>query len=305
MVRKKKGIALLITLIFIIAITASIGIGLKYVNDASDETKSDGFLFQNRVIVKDFLEILKTSTELDEIAKNKSPEGLYNFLLRSENIQLNSSGVDINIEITSARAKINPNTFMDKNNTINKEKIEIVKQYFANYMLNDTYVEILLDNMNGIKKDNSYRTGIFNEKPYLFRDYIASKEHLYEINDFYEKAYYENSLKNINFDNLFYFTQDRGTIIDINYATAEVWEMILGVNRERAIFLASGTGSYIDEPSLSLSDEESLKLKQFKFSYFEPYLNVNIKVSNFGNKSEINFIYNLENKKGSEFNYDI
>ncbi|MBU0631594.1 hypothetical protein KKA17_03025 [bacterium] len=43
---RKKGIALLITLLFIIAITASITLGLKQINDASKQLEGQNFIFQ-------------------------------------------------------------------------------------------------------------------------------------------------------------------------------------------------------------------------------------------------------------------
>jgi len=305
MLRFKRGIALLITLLFIVAITVSIGLGLKYINNASKEVEKENFLYQSKIIVEDILSILKNSQELANIAKENSTDELYAFLSQTQTIPLNTDDLDINIQITSARSKFNVNNLMDTNKTINVKSTEILREYFAKYMINNSYVDILLDNMGGILKDNSYNSDIFNQKPYLFRDYIASRKHLLEINDFYMKSYHENSLKNIDFDKLFYFSDKRDIAIDLNYASLEVWEMLLGIDKERAKQLILSAGAYTKIENLALTKEEKDSLSNFKVSYFEPYIYVVVEIIQNDEKAKVSFEYNIINKEGSNFTYEI
>lgn len=299
----KTGIALLITLLFIMAISVSIGVGLKYVNDASAEVENENFLFQSRVVTDDIINLLRESKELEELAKDDSIEGLFVFLSQSGFIPFEIADLKVSIEIGSARAKFNPNRLSDSNNSVEVHKVDALKEYMSRYRVNHTYVDILLDTMN--PKNTSYNSSIFDEKPYLFREYITSYAHLEEINDFYTQTHYDNSLKNIDFEKLFYPSPDRHTKIDLNYATPDVWEMILGVDKERAEQLTLGSGSYTDLESLALNDEEIKSLSRFDVSYFEPSLDIRLHISKDGKSAAIRFEYDIKNKQGLNFSYAI
>lgn len=299
----KKGIALLITLFFIMAIAVSIGAGLKYVKDASAEVENENFLFQSRSLADDIISLLKSSPEMETLEKEASTEGLFIFLSQSGFIPFEVSDLKISIEISSARAKFNPNTLSDGNNTIALKKVDALKEYMSRYGINHAYIDILLDNM--MPANSSYNSDIFNANPSLFREYIASDEHLEEINDFFTQTNYDNSLKNIDFEKLFYLSPDRQTKVDVNYATTEVWEMILGVDRQRAEQLSQGGGSYTDLESLALNEDETEALSRFDISYFEPFLDIELYISKNDKNARIRFEYDIKNKKGLNFSYAI
>lgn len=299
----KTGIALLITLLFIMAISVSIGVGLKYVNDASAEVENENFLFQSRVVTDDIINLLRESKELEALAKDDSIEGLFIFLSQSGFIPFEIADLKVSIEIGSARAKFNPNRLSDGNNSIEVNKVDALKEYISRYQVNHTYVDILLDTMN--PKNTSYYSSIFDENPYLFREYITSYAHLEEINNFYTQTHYDNSLKNIDFEKLFYPSPDRDTKIDLNYATPDVWEMILGVDKERAEQLTLGSGSYTDLESLALNEEEIKSLSRFDVSYFEPSLDIRLHISKDDKTADIRFEYDIKNKQGLNFSYAI
>ncbi|QOY53914.1 hypothetical protein HUE87_08400 [Candidatus Sulfurimonas marisnigri] len=302
----RKAIALITTLFFIMAITVSIGVGLKYVNEASIEVNSENFMIQTSVIIDDVLTMLKNSKELESIVGEKSQEALFTFLSQSSFIPFESSGLKINLEFSSARSRFNPNTLADGNSTqVDSPRVQALREYMSENMVDNIYVDILLDSMSGVKEDFSYNTEIFNEKPYLFRDYIASSKHLDELNSFYMQAIQENSLKNINFENLFYFSSDRSTIIDLNYATADVWELMLGCTKERAKTIAVDRGYWNKIEDIDLQEDEKEMLERFNPSYFEPYIDVRVEILQNNKRANIRFEYNIKTKKGSNFNYDI
>ncbi len=283
---------------FVIVISVAIGIGLKQVNDASKVVSSENFLYQSSIIVEDLLNILQTSKDLSSVLDTKSSEALYLFLSQAAFIPFESSGLEILMQIHSARGKFNPNQ-------INAKNLPLIQAYFNRYNVNSQYIDILLDGMSKIKEDNSYNSAIFDEKPYLFRDYIASKEQLREINRFYAREYNDNALKNINFDDLFYLGSDRNITIDLNYATPEVWEMMLGCAPDKAELLSDGGGFYTTIADLDLNSEEEMNLKQFRTSFYEPVLYVEIEIIQNKLHSKISFEYDIKSKKGSHFVYEI
>lgn len=294
----KKGIALLLTMMFIIAITLSVGIGLKYTNNAKDSLKNENFLLQTSVILDDVLTILEKSKELDSVLKDKTGESLYIFLSQNQFIPIEYSNIRIGIEFSSARSKFNLNTLDALN-------VQALKQYISNYMVEPSYVDILLDGMSGVKEDASYNSDIFNEKPTLFRDYITSYEHLEEFNDFYTNKFYDNSLAKIKFDDIFNYSKDTNTSIDLNYASVEVWKLILGVSDEEAEQLALSGGSYTQEDPPKLSDEQNKILQNYKHSYYEPYIDVKLEIIQDKFSAKIAFEYDIKNRKGYNFHYEI
>ena len=302
---QRRAIALLITLLFVISITVSIGIGLKQVNNASTEVDKERFVLQTRMAIADILKILQNAPEIDYIVKNNSPEALYSFLSQSSFIPFESSGVRMIVQMKSARSKFNPNDIYDSNKKINENRLESVKTYVSNYEINPEFIDIMLDTMGGIKDDLVYNSDIFYEKPQLFRDMIVSFEHFNEIKDFYELTYHENNLKNIDFDKLFYFSDKKGSRIDLNYASAEVWEMILGVQRYRAEEIVQGAIPYKKLEDIELQDDEKEMLSRFKTSLFEPYIDVKIEMLQDNYSAVVKFEYDMRQKKGINFSYDI
>ena len=295
----KKGIALLITLLFIMLITISIGIGLKQVNQASAHVDGEKFLYQSSVILDDVMTVLKNSQELQDI--NSSSE-LNVFLSESSLIPFEANGIKVNITLSSARSRFNINSLVSGNKP-NEKRVESLKQYVSNYMVITRYVDILLSSM-GINQDNiSYNSDLFDKKPNLFREYIASEKHLLELNKYYTNYYHEDSLKNIDFKKLFYYGKSDSYKVDLSYATPEVWEMMLGCSKQRAIELSGGI--YDSVVDIGLSKEEEVLLNRFKRSTFERFLDVRLSFMQDKQSANIRFEYDIENKKGSNFVYEI
>ncbi len=298
MQQSKNAIALLITVLFVIVITVAIGYSLRQVNVAAAIVKDESALYQNSMIVEDVLRVLQNSPDIARVADANSSEELFILLSQSSFIPLESAGVSMVIKLSSARAKINPSS-------LSKEGIVAFREYMSMKMVSNDYVDILLDCMGGIKVDGSYNSAIFNEHPYLFRDSIASQKHLERINDFFAREYNDNSLRRVAFENLFYLGGDTNATIDLNYATTELWEMMLGTNKERARMLSSGAGLYSDSESLQLSNDEAERLARFKTSFFEPVVLVELEIEQNESRASIRFEYDLKSKKGSNFVYEI
>ncbi|MBC8238347.1 MAG: hypothetical protein H8E76_09000 [Helicobacteraceae bacterium] len=303
---QRKAIALLITVFFIMLITIAIGLGLKYANDASKTMKGELFLFQSSIILDDVLNVLKKSPELEKIA---TATDLYMFLESTPVIPFESNGVSVLIEIKHARSKINPNSF------ITSQRKEIFKQFLVNKMINTEYATMLFDLMSGVKPDGGYETDIFNENPYLFRDYVVSQKHLQELGKIYTKKLHEDNLKNIDTEELFYASVDTNTSkdanasgykIDVNYATPLAWELMLGCDETTALML-SESGEIYDKDNIKdfLSEDQFLSLQKFPYGFFEKYLYVTIKIQQQDIMSQIKFEYNIDLKKGSNFVFEV
>ena len=278
-------------------VTLSLGVGLKYVKDSSDSMRDESFTLQSAMILEDFLNILKTYPALNEV---KDKDSLAVFLSEASLIPLEREDLKVLIEISSARAKINPNAFA------NKERMLAFKAFLIKNYVNEEYATTLLDVIDGVKEDNRYNTDIFNENPYLFRDYLASENHLLALNEIFKNKYHQNTLKNIDETELFYVSKDKNASIDLNYATPLVWRLTLGCDEDRANALsANGLGAYSSFEDLILSDEENQSLSKFSVSFYEPTIDVKISINKKNEKAFIRFEYNIELKKGSNFVFEV
>jgi hypothetical protein len=176
--------------------------------------------------------------------------------------------------------------------------------------VNTEYLNILDDMMSGIKEDGSYKSDIFNEHPSLFRNYIASKEHLEVANTFYKKSFHDDSIKNIMPQELFYTSAENNSSnykMDLNRIEPVVWEVLLNCDEPRAKQLSENAGFYTGTNDLGLSEDENLSLARFhqNISYYEPYLAIEITIIKNDNKAVISFEYNLASKKGSNFVFKV
>jgi hypothetical protein len=298
----RDAIALLLTVMFVIVISVAIGYSLKLVNKGGVTIQDEMFAYQTSLILEDVLTMLQSSTELQNIAdNNNSIEELSLFLSQASVIPFYAEGIDVLIKIKSARSKFNINDLNDS------REANYLRQYCNKYMINSEYVTILFDVISGVKEDNSYNSAIFEENPNLYRDGLVSYNHLQKVNDFYTKEFHDNALKNIDFQNLFYFSKEKNStyVLDLNYATAEVYEMLLGCSKERANDLHSGGGSYKTLQDLGLQEDEKARLSAFRVGFFEPYLSIEVELHKYKSTAVVHFEYDIKKKKGSHFVYKI
>ncbi len=298
---KKNAIALMITLFFIMALSITIGLGLKYVKEGAKTVNEQQFMIQTRSVLADFLTMLQTAPQIREI---NSADTLSLFLSEAGFIPLSNDDVNVIIKIHSARDKLDLRIL----NT--QAKRDAFLAFLSANGVNTEYLNIVDDMMGGIKEDGSYHTDIFTQRPYLFRDYIASKEHLGVASEFYEKTYHEQSIKKIRPNELFYTAAESNSSaykMDLNRIKPICWEVLLGCDKSRAEMLSNNAGFYNDARDLGLSEDENLSLANFRqnISYYEPYIWVEITIMKENEKAVISFEYNLESKKGSNFVFEV
>jgi len=297
----KNAIALMITLFFIMALTVSIGLGLKYVKEGAQSVNEEDFTFQARSVLEDFLTMLQKTPQ---IATINSADTLSLFLSEASYIPINNEDVNVIIEISSAREKMSPIIL----NT--QEKRDMFRSFLSSNAVGEEYLNILDDMMGGIKEDATYKSDIFNNHPYLFRNYIASDKHLEEANKFYMQTYHDDSIENIKTDELFYLSTERNATkfkVDLNRIKPVCWQVILGCDEQRAEALSANAGFYTGTNDLGLSEDENLSLTKFSqnISYYEPFIAIKILILKKHHKAKISFEYNLESKRGSNFVFEV
>ena len=295
--KMRNAIALMITLFFVMALTVSIGLGLKYVKEGAQSVNQEQFLIQIRSVLADFLTMLRKTPQITSI---NSADTLSLFLSQASLIPLSNNDMSVIIQMGSARDKISPEIL----NT--KVKRDAFLAFLARNGINPDYLNILDDLMGGIKVDGSYKSDIFTNRPTLFRNYIASKQQLEVADTFYIEQFHEQSLQKITPTKLFYTSAESNASnykMDLNHIKPMVWEILLGCDKQRAETLSANGGYYTNENDLGLSEDENLSLMRFhqNISFYEPFIAIKITIIKDDEQAIISFEYNLQSKKGSNF----
>lgn len=295
---KRSGVALLITLFFIIAITAAVGVSLMNLKKSGDTLHEARFLLQSESIVEDVIAIINQADRLGVVS---DADTLSTFLLTAGFIPLELNELLVKIEITSAMGRININSL--RHSTAFQEALI---GYMARFNIQDAYylTDLLMDCMGGHK--DVYRTNLFDERPEMYRDRIVSRRHLDMILDFYILERHDNAVNKIPWDDLIRYDEDNVTTIDANYITPALWQMYLpGIEEERAAELASHEVAYNAITDIDLSDDERKELVPFKIGFYIPTVLIDLEIIENNSSAHIAFEYDLKSKKGKHFDFGI
>jgi len=301
----KNAIALLITMFFIMAITITIGVSLKHINSAKENLASEKFLLQTTVVLHDIMKILKDTPELNDINDTQTFRA---FLSQYSTFVPLGRDMTVRVKLESARSKFTFNALRDNNTA---EKTNALKNaligYFNARNINIGYVYLLQDLTKGIKADGMYNSGIFNDNPYLFRDYISSDEQIKVLNNYYKKIYNDNSVDKIDLHNIFNFGNYRPSsyVIDLNFVNRDVFNIMSGKYYTQENNTSSENDFFVDCNQLSAKEKENLKRKFNASCDLQKIIAVTLFMTQDKQNAEISFEYNIQTKKGSNFVYKI
>lgn len=295
---KRPAIALLITLFFVISVTAAVGVSIIQLRLSAKQVREGKCLIQSSMILDDFLNLLKTSPLLDTI---ENPETLHYFLYNASIIPLALENLNVKINIDSSMGRFNINALSSF-----KPFQEALSGYMLQYDIGDVdYLQdLLIDAMSGQKPD--YRTAIFDDMPWLYREKIVSMAHLEQILDYYILTRHDNSIKNIPWKQLIRFGSHADRKIDVNYVTPQLWMLLLPeLSDDTAADLSSGVVIYKKNEDLSLSAEDIIELQRFDISYYVPRVQIEVDIKRNDQNVHVAFEYDLKLKKGGNFDYGL
>ncbi len=294
----RRGVALLITLFFIIAITAAVGVSLMHLKQSGEELQKSRFLVQTGSVIEDVLAMM---SQADKLGSFNDAENLNIFLLTAGFIPLELKELLVKIEITSAMGRININSLAGS-----KPFQQALSLYLARFDVQDAdYMsDLLIDCMGGYKE--VYKTDIFDAMPELYRERIVSRRHLDKILDYYTRERHDNAVTRVPWEKLVRFDDSNATTIDVNYVTPELWQMMVPtLEKEAAVELASGGGAYLKLDDLALSAEQTAEVAKFSPGFFQPVVRMDIEILENNSSAHVAFDYDLQTKKGKHFEFGI
>ncbi len=298
MQKRRQGVALLITLFFIIAITAAIGVSLLQLQKSAKTLQDTRFLLQSSAIVEDIISLV---SEADKLGVVTDAESFNIFLLTAGFIPLELKELLVKIEITSAMGHLNINSLNSS-----KPLQEALIAYMSRYNVQDAYYmsDLILDCSGGYK--DVYKTNLFDEMPELYRDRIVSKRHFNELLDFYIRERHDDAVTKIPWDDLIRFDDNNATGLDANYITPALWQLLVpGMEEERARELSAGDVTYTKLEDMELSPDEKAIVSKYSLSFYLPTVHIDIEVLENNSSAHVVYDYDLSTKKGKHFEFGI
>jgi hypothetical protein len=294
---RRKAFALMVTLLMIMSITFAVGVSLTQYEKGRASLNETNFFLQSLFVIEDTIKLISNNSLLESIQDTSS---LYNAIESATVIPIVLGNLQVMVSIKSAYGRFNVNALRSS-----KAFQDTFKQYLINFNVADPdfFIRLLQDCMGGYA--DVYRTEIFNELPWLFRDYVASEVHFHQIIDFYVRKRIDNSVNLIPWKELLRFGND-STLTDINHISEEGWRFILPeLTSEKIELLANGQGTYQIIEDLDLDEQELQAVKSIGITCFAPVLLVKIIMMKHQNKAEIEMVYEIDTKQVKVLKYDI
>lgn len=296
--KNRSGIALLITLFFVISVTAAVGVSIIQLRLSAEQVREGKCLIQSSMVLDDLLKLLKNSPLLDKI---QDADSMRYFLQSASIIPVSLENLNVKINIQSAMGRFNINTLSSF-----KPFQEALSVYMMQYEISDVeyFQDLLIDAMSG--KRAEYRTDIFDAMPWLYRDKIVSMTHFEQIVDYYVLTRHDSNIRKIPWKELIRFGAHSDRKIDANYIRPQLWKLLLPeIGEEIATDLSSSVTVYKGSKDLALSDEDIKHLDAFNLSYFVPRAHIEVDVRRNDQNVHIAFEYDLKTKKGGNFDYGL
>jgi len=293
----RRGIILLITLFFIIAITVLFGISLQQNSRLLTVLEREQFLLQRSAIIEDTLRILQKNPNIDLI---KDAMSMDLFLSTASFIPVEVQGLEILLSLSAHDGRANINALSDSVALQNS-----LKEYLLRFEVQDVdyFVDLLLDASS--KKKEQFLTDYYEAYPYRYHEQMYSETELQQLIDFYEYSRHDNHIEKVPFKALFRYDDANNTLIDANYMKAPLWQMLLpDITPERAKTLEERLSVYEKESDLQVNDAQLSRLKSFNVAFFSPRLFVELEMNENNSSSLMHFMYDLQRKKAGEFTFD-
>jgi len=302
--RSRRGIVLLITLFFIMAITMVLGVSLTQLKKGQDQLERTRMMAQSAIVLEDAMAMIKEySSEIDTNDSGQI-DMLIGFAYPTPfPLPLPAtSEVQGTLGFESADSRLNINMLARS-----KPLQELFRAYCSEFYIADPdyLIRLLADASSGEKE--LYDTDLFDTMPWLYRERIVDMAHLQMLLDHYVLNYRDGNVYRIPWERLFRFGErENDALLDIAYVSAELWHFLAPQLSEEAIqtLVDNGTGNYDD--NLSALDPDILEtLKQAGLT-LAPAPRIAVTLNLFGSgdaQARIRFEYDLKTHLAQRFDY--
>ncbi len=303
---KREGVALLITIAFIVAIMAIIGVSLGVVERSHKDVAHKKVLVQSDILLSNMLSILKSASgDINDSTM------LDIFLMIP--FTFNSSAYDTSVDVSfeSSATKVNINWLVpDVNQSRVRDRFapdplnpyveEFLDRILTVYNVSDTILllSMIADTIDDDVSERVSGSEIVREKINFSHGKIYNMRHFQQILEIYKMKTLDFSVDKIPWQSLIGFTNGK---IDFNYISPDVLRYILdGLAPESIRLLTTDKESvYIGLNDLPFNVQDKEKLTKMNIVFFDPNLSSKIVVKSSGSALVVSLDYNLSDKRVS------
>ena len=302
---KRKGIALLITIALVATITALLTVSTGILDNSFKRISNKLFLIQSNVFFKDFITILKNST--DDVNDSDS---LDIFLMIPIAFASEHKDVSFDVSFVSEASKVNVNHLVSDSNSSKKreafEPIPMQRAYesYLEHILSVYNVsdKILLLAMIADSVDNDLDERIPGSEialnnPLFSQGGIYSIEHFRQILKAYTRETLDYSVYKVPWNDLLGL---RNEAVDFNHINSEVLYHIAPELQEVVPFYTTERIEvYESLDGIPLDSATKEHFDQLGVAFYSPEVRGTMNIANSDNSVEIEFSYNLKTKEVS------
>ena len=303
---KKSGIALVITIAFVAAIAALIGLSMGVLEKSFKRVADKHFLIQGDVLMSNMLGILRNVS--GDVTDAMTLEIFLAVPYAFENKDFDAS---VSVSFESASTRPNINQIVSETNAsrgsdanapvpLNTAMEEYLDHILTVYNVSD---KILLTSMiaDAVDADDQERvvgSELAVEYPDFTQGRIYDIHHFEQILDAYELLTLDHAARNIPWEELIGF-DNAG--IDLNYITPGALQFLapdLPVD-SLALLTTERSDLYESLDDLPLLDETKERLKSLNVVFYSPEVSGDILIRSGALALQVAFLYNLETKEVS------
>ena len=295
---RRRAIALMVTLFFIMAISVVVGVSLLLVKKGRTVASGYTMLAQSALALEDVLAWIESSAAVKHVS---DPVTFGQMIDAMAAVPLEIEGVHVTVRVEGAGGAVNINAL-----SASPDLQERFRQYLARHHVKDTdyLIDLLLDCMEGDKPH--YRTTIIDANPQLYRERIAGIGHLEQILAFYSQERYDPAAMQLDWQALVRFDEHNATSVDLNQISAEALGMLLPRSPHAAIeAMLANRLPYESFDALPLDDEAKAQLQDLGGVFYLPHLRISLAISTPTERAEIVFDYDLETRRVRMVTYAI
>ena len=286
---KKRGIALLITLVVIALLGEIVYLSLSFLDKSKKSSHSVENLIQVNLIADDLVKILKNT--LKDINSSSELSFIYN---KPIEIELKKQKASVSILLKPSSCVININSLVKPNGELDEIYERVWVGISNKYEIRDPSIltNILVDN---IKKREFYN------KKFLFVDgNITNIKHFNQILESYFDKSGDNRIFNIPWEEFIGFENRK---IDFNFISPFLLVFMEDmIDIDQAVEILNQTTFYKKLEDINLDKDIIERLKKYPFSFFVPRFKCSAVYRKSDTQIEFEFIFD---KKRGVSNFEI
>jgi len=301
MTSSRSAIALIITLFFIMAMTLLVGISSGLSDRALKRVEKERFLIQANRISHDVV------TMLNQITKDLNGSDDLDMLIDLPVLLDDEvSGMHVEITFESASSRLNINSLVDENGTIQKEYYNLLESVLINNQVLDPslFLSLVADTIDSDIEERVVDSEIATLDPFYSNGEIIDMKHFNKIIQKYIQMRDDLAINQIPWSKLI---STVGKNIDINHVTPELFaEIFTNFAPDEVLEYTLGRKeTYNKMEDLEVDDFTKEYLQKLGISFYEPLIKCNVLLKVNEQTGIISFYYDLSGKNASEFNIEI